>query len=66
MPFLDQMLVSFFITATVIILISLLDKNEADSNALVLEPGIFRTKRSFNILSFIIMAILTFIYAIFF
>lgn len=66
MPFLDQMLVSFFITALVIITISLLDKNKEDHKALSVNNNLFKTGKSFNILSIIIIVILAFIYITFF
>jgi SSS family solute:Na+ symporter len=61
MPFLDQMLVAFFIVAAVIVLLSLFGKKEADKG-IVLPKGIFKTERSFNLLSLIILLVLGVIY----
>jgi len=66
MPFLDQMLISFLITSLCIIAISLLGKDKKDHKALSIEPGLFKTKMSFNVLSLIVIAILAFVYTIFF
>lgn len=66
MPFLDQMLVAFFITALIIIFISLPDKNKTGRKSLYAEPGMFKTERTFNILSAIIIVILACIYLTFF
>lgn len=66
MPFLDQMLVSFFVISLVIVLVSLSGKNKTDSKALHIHPRLFKTERSFNILSWIIIVILAFIYITFF
>lgn len=66
MPFLDQMLVSFFVTALVIVLVSLSGKNKTDPKALHIHPRLFKTERSFNILAWIIIVIFAFIYITFF
>ena len=63
-PFLDQMLVSFLIVATIIITISMAAKKE-DTKGIDLPKHIFKTNRSFNILSLIIIVILISIYTIF-
>lgn len=60
MPFLDQMLVAFFVISLVIVSISLLDKQEG--KGLAISRHIFRTDRLFNILSMIIIVILSAIY----
>jgi SSS family solute:Na+ symporter len=64
MPFLDQMMVSFLIVAAIIVVISLTGKKEV-SRGIDLPKGIFKTNKSFNILSLIIIAILISIYTIF-
>lgn len=64
MPFLDQMLVAFFIVAAVIVLLSLFGKKGADKG-IVLPKGIFKTERSFNLLSLIILLVLGVIYTVF-
>ncbi len=64
MPFLDQMLVSFFIVSLLIIAISLLGRQD-ESKGLELPKGIFKTEKSFNILSIIIVLIFAGIYILF-
>jgi SSS family solute:Na+ symporter len=61
MPFLDQMLVSFFIVSAIIIAISLVSKT-SEEKGLELEKGIFKTEKAFNILSLVIVFILSAIY----
>ena len=63
MPFLDQILVSFFIILAMIIVISLLDKKEA--KGLEISRKIFRTDKTFNILSIIIIMLFSAIYIVF-
>ena len=65
MPFLDQMLVSFFIVVALIVLISLYGRKESVNKGLTLRKGIFNTDKSFNILSIIIALILSVIYILF-
>ena len=60
MPFLDQMLVSFLIICVLIVILSLLDKKEG--KGLELSRQIFRTDKLFNILSILIIVILSSIY----
>jgi SSS family solute:Na+ symporter len=62
-PFLDQMLISFFIVAAIIVVISLLGKNEINKG-IELYKGIFKTGKLFNILSFIIILVLGAIYTL--
>lgn len=63
MPFLDQMLVSFFVVVAIIIAMSLLQRKE-ENRGLELEKGLFDTSRSFNILSLIVVLVLGGIYAL--
>jgi SSS family solute:Na+ symporter len=63
MPFLDQMMVSFLIISTIIVIISFLDKKEA--KGLEISRKIFRTDKTFNLLSLIIIVILSVIYIVF-
>ncbi len=65
MPFLDQMMVSFFIVAVLIIIISLFGKQKEDKK-ITLNKEIFKTDRTFNILSLIIMLVLVTIYTLFY
>jgi len=64
MPFLDQMLVVFFVVAVVIVAISLLSKKEPIPK-IETPPSIFKTDTLFNILSLIIIFVFSGIYIIF-
>jgi SSS family solute:Na+ symporter len=63
MPFLDQMLVSFLFISSAIVIISMLDKKVA--KGLNISRQIFRTDRTFNLLSIIIIVIFSAIYIVF-
>ncbi|HEC43329.1 MAG TPA: sodium/glucose cotransporter [Bacteroides sp.] len=63
-PFLDQMLISFFLVAGIIIAISLFGPRES-GKGIELPAGLFKTEKSFNILSIIIIMVLAGIYTIF-
>jgi len=65
MPFLDQMMVSFLIISTIIVIISLLGKKQVESRGFEISRKIFRTDKVFNLLSIIIIIILSAIYIIF-
>jgi len=60
-PFLDQMLISFFMVLAIIITISVFGPKET-SKGIDLPKGLFSTEKSFNILSLIIMLFLAAIY----
>ncbi|HEM8281937.1 TPA: sodium/sugar symporter [Providencia stuartii] len=66
MPFLDQMMYTFFFTAVVIGLISLTTSKEDDSRgAIILTSETFKTSTGFNVASYAIMIILCVLYALF-
>ncbi|HHE6469859.1 TPA: sodium/sugar symporter [Providencia rettgeri] len=66
MPFLDQMMYTFFFTAVVIGLISLTTAKEDDcEGAIILTSETFKTSTGFNIASYAIMVILCVLYALF-
>ncbi len=65
-PWMDQMGWTFLFTCALIILISYLQNNgRDDEKGIVLTKNIFRTSPAFNISSFIILILLSIIYAIF-
>ncbi len=64
MPFLDQMMVAFLIVVMIISAISVFGPNEKGKE-IALPKGIFKTEKSFNILSIIIVLILIIIYVLF-
>lgn len=63
MPFLDQMVVSFIVVLVIIIAISLLDK-KAEAKGIDFDKSLFHTSKTFNIMSLIIVFIITAIYAL--
>ena len=65
MPFLDQMLVTFFIISALVIVLSLLGKKGEDDTTIPLSKDMFKTEKSFNIPAIIIMLVLALIYALF-
>ncbi len=65
MPFLDQMLVSFLIISLLIIVISKLDIHHVENKGIQLTNQLFRTDKTFNLLSIIILIIFSAIYIIF-
>jgi SSS family solute:Na+ symporter len=65
MPFLDQMVLAFFLTSFVIIIISLLEQGKAVPRYIQLERQWFRTGKVFNSLSLAIVLILLLLYAVF-
>ncbi len=64
LPFLDQMLLSFFIVAAIMVILSLSGPRES-AKGIELSEGLFRTEKSFNILAVIIMLIFAAIYTLF-
>lgn len=62
MPFLDQMLVAFFIVAALITVISVIGKKDEPSRGLTHQKGMFTTGPVFNVFSVIIVLIFSFIY----
>lgn len=65
MPFLDQMMLSFLIISVMIVIISLLGKKQIESKGFELAWKLFRTDKVFNLLSIIIIIVLSAIYIIF-
>ena len=64
-PFLDQMLISFLFISLFIIVVSLIDRKPIDNKGLKLSREIFRTDKTFNLLSIIIVLIFAAIYIVF-
>lgn len=66
MPFLDQMFWTLILSAVIMIVISYIENKGADhEKGLSLSRQLFATKASFNISAFIVMVILTVLYAMF-
>ena len=64
-PFLDQMFISFLFISFFIIVVSLIDRRKYDNKGLKLSREIFRTDKTFNLLSIVIVLIFAAIYIIF-
>ena len=64
-PFLDQMVIAFFVIVLIMIIISLSEKKGNYPRAISLEKSFFKTGKKFNIFSLIIILILVFLYALF-
>ena len=64
-PFLDQMFISFLFISFFIIIASLIDRRKYDNKGLKLSREIFRTDKTFNLLSIVIVLIFAAIYIIF-
>ncbi len=64
-PFLDQMFISFLFISFFIIVASLIDRRKYDNKGLKLSREIFRTDKTFNLLSIVIVLIFAAIYIIF-
>lgn len=65
MPFLDQMVLAFFITLLLIIFITLIEQKRTTPKYMLLEKSWFKTGWVFNTLSLIIVLILLFLYSLF-
>jgi SSS family solute:Na+ symporter len=65
MPFLDQMMYTCLITIAIIVMVSLSTaKTDEDPKAIPLPRETFKTGRNFNIAAYVIMLILTVLYAV--
>jgi SSS family solute:Na+ symporter len=64
LPWMDRMLIVFFLCALTILLTAKLERRGVSEKAIVLTPGLFKTSRTFNIVAFVIMAILVVFYVL--
>ena len=64
LPFLDQMLISFFLVAAIIIILSVYGQGES-TKGIKLTGDMFKTEKSFNVLALIILVIFAGIYTLF-
>lgn len=64
-PFIDRMGIVFLIIAVLMIVISLMSKEEEHPDAVQIEPGLFKTSAKFNIGALMICGILAALYIIF-
>ena len=65
MPFLDQMLYTCIITVVVIIGVSLSAQGDDNPKAIALEKETFITGKTFNISAYVVLIVLTLLYAVF-
>ena len=65
MPFLDQMVVTFLIISSVMVIISLIERSGSKNTGLELSRKIFKTDKVFNLLSIVLILILSAIYILF-
>ena len=63
-PFLDRMGINFLIISALIIIVSLIENKTADSKAIQLEKGLFKTGPVFNYSAITICGLLALIYAL--
>lgn len=64
-PFIDRMGYCFLIIATMMIVISLFENKREDKKAIYFRPELFKTGLVFNILSALVIALVTIIYILF-
>jgi len=64
-PFIDRMGIVFLIIAVLMVVISLMSKEEEHPDAVEIEPGLFKTSAKFNISALMICGILAALYIIF-
>jgi len=63
-PFMDRMMIVFFICVLVMVISAYIEKKPESAKSIVLEKGMFNTGIGFKITSLVIIAILIFIYTI--
>ena len=64
LPFMDRMMIVFFICVLVMVISAYIEKKPESAKSIVLEKGMFNTGIGFKITSLVIIAILIFIYTI--
>ena len=62
LPWMDRMLIVFILCVCTVFITTLLGRKAVSDKAIEITPGLFRTSRTFNIISVIIMAILVTFY----
>ena len=63
-PWMDRMMIVFFLCLLTIFVTALVERKGVSEKAIVITPGLFRTSRSFKIISVVIMVILVIIYTL--
>ena len=64
LPWMDRMFVVFFLCVLTIMVTAIAERKEASEKAIVITPGLFKTSRTFNIVSAVIMTILVVFYVL--
>ena len=64
LPWMDRMLIVFILCVLTIFVTALIERKGVSEKAVVITPGLFKTSRTFNILSVVIIAILVFFYVL--
>jgi SSS family solute:Na+ symporter len=62
LPWMDRMLIVFFLCVLTVFVTTLVERKGANEKAIVITPGLFKTSRTFNIVSGVIMVILVVFY----
>jgi SSS family solute:Na+ symporter len=62
LPWMDRMLIVFFLCLLTIFVTALVERKGVSDKAIVITPGLFKTNRTFNIVSVVIMVILVIFY----
>ena len=64
LPWMDRMLIVFFLCVFTVFVTAFVEQKGVSGKAIEITPGLFKTSRTFNIVSVVILAILVIIYAI--
>ena len=64
LPWMDRMLIVFLLCILTIIVTAYVERRGVSEKAIVITPGLFKTSRTFNVVSVIIMVILGILYTI--
>ena len=63
-PWMDRMLIVFFLCILTVFVTALVERKGVSDKAIEITPGLFKTSRTFNIVSVVIMAILVVFYTL--
>jgi SSS family solute:Na+ symporter len=64
LPWMDRMLIVFFLCVLTVCITALVERKDTHEQAIVMIPGLFKTSRTFNIVSIAIMVILVALYTL--
>ena len=63
-PWMDRMFIVFFLCVLTVFITALVERKGVNEKAIVITPDLFKTNRTFNIVSVVIMAILVAFYVL--